>query len=81
MRTAVPIGSVGVAVALPELGDVALAGFAVSFNSGVATLGVEGEGLACWAERLKLNKRRNDAARIHFFMIAPDYSEMTVKQG
>jgi hypothetical protein len=73
MRTAVPTGSVGVEAALPELCSVALEGLAVSFSSGAAAFGVEGEGLDCWAARLKLNKQSNDTARMHFFMIAPDF--------
>jgi hypothetical protein len=72
MRTGVPTGNVGVEEAVLELCEVALDGFAVSFSSGVAALGVEGDGLDCWAVRLRFNKKSNDTARIHFFMIAPD---------
>jgi hypothetical protein len=81
MRTGVPTGKVGAEAALLELCSVGLAGFGLSFSSGAATVGVEGDGLACWAERLRFNKKSNEAARMHLFMITPDFPKMTVKQG
>jgi hypothetical protein len=65
MRTGVPTGRVA---ELLEFCAVAVWSFGVSFRSGLATLGVEGEGFDCWAERPRLNKKK---IRTQFFMIAP----------